>query len=61
VACRNIGDTLNLNQHADTNVRADARLFARQEQIEYGVTDECRPVQFTIRAALLVTADEVIE
>jgi hypothetical protein len=61
VACRNIGGTLYLDQHADASVRADARSFARQEQIEYGVTDEPALVQFTVPAALLVTAEEVIE
>ena len=42
----NVGGTLDLDQHADAGVRADMRLLARQQQIEYGVTDGPAVVQF---------------
>src|SRR5258708_16431509 len=42
----NVGGTLDLDQHADAGVGADMGLFARQEQIEYGVTDGPAVVQF---------------
>src|ERR1700685_882158 len=42
----NIGGAFDLDQHADAGVGADMGLFARQEQIEYGVVDRPAVVQF---------------
>src|SRR5271154_3932325 len=42
----NVGGTLDLDQHADAGVGADMGLFARQKEIEYGVTDGPAVVQF---------------
>ena len=44
----NIGGTLDLDQHADAGVGADMGLFARQQQIEYGVTDGTALVQLGV-------------
>src|SRR5580700_3381291 len=42
----NIGGSFDLDQYADAGVGADMGLFARQQQIEYGVVDRPALVQF---------------